>query len=1453
MVVEQYKKQTIYFGDLSDKKSVQALKQLKGKNVLVVCTERNWAAHRGCLRKCRKNKILFSDFSAEPVYEDIKKAVAIFRDNQCESIISMGNRSAIDFAKCIKAFAGDGETCLKDVEHLAIPRASGIGSESTHFAAMYQNGQKRSVSDPSLLPEYAFLDVECVKNVLNYERNSVMLNAFCQAAESFWSVNSTDESKKYASSAIAYILKYGKKYMNNLLFTNDDYDEMTDVSIVWAASLAQRAVDSVRSEILDAVSRPLALKYNISHGHAAALCLPGVWRFLLSGINQGAESCGKDNLCGTLRQLTRLLGMESDADAVKVFEAVYQRAIEQKKEISVSREDVKELVQSVDAGDLSDYPIKPGTEDIYGIYSQLSEKNTENTGYIFWYTASKLTVIKEEHYNILKVMPQTAVRFQDIQRRTDAAWCMLKCIEYGCFFSEHKADADWKREYQFLAGSFVSYCLQHDAGVYYFKNTKKIIRQIEKEMGESVWDHQAEELSRLLHIDAERAYIYVAEAAVCHEAQNCELKENIAEFLSLPDYTWVYSAIHGMVHQLDLFMFHYFNEEEQEVLKDIFGDKKEAVQQIFREQPEKVIRRNIVVFCYLEEFFEEKRKSDYFREWETFQDEMFKKAKKEFDEAGLLVTPCPLSGGLIIPPSEMDIAVSIAKGKPELLGRMEKTKDSIKLYQQGTRWQKNYDAKETEAFYEFVWGHSEEVGKYPYLAKFYEDVYVFDEEKKEAESLRSRLKEAVLRPFHNLKVRAKHKKDKSAEAKEISRFIVDTKRKIVYTLFYKYRYEVDDKVILFESYHGEQYSCNPRGIYEAILDDERYIDYKFIWAFKDVRKYKFLEEDFRTKVVKSNSKKYYMYNAKAKYIVLNLLLKPHITLKKEQTYIQTWHGKPIKAIGCGRQFETDPRRTLASTIRHYTKNAKKITKLLSPSDYFTPIMRDAFNMKKLHKEDCIYETGYARNDRLFRYTDIDLMRIRQRLGIDPDKKVILYAPTWRELFGEYVDRQNLGVVLRVSDSIDFEKMQRQLGDGYQLLFRAHHMDAEAMDISLYEGFIIDATGYPDVNDLYMISDLMISDYSGTIFDFGILKKPMVFYMFDRELYTTKLQGVNIDLDELPGIIVEKEEELVPAILKQFREFKYDEKYERFNRRYNQYEDGHVGQRVIDLCISDTAAKKTMTLQGLQKILKKRIYFIYRPMRCLKLNIRGILREKGIIRDKNTKQLLALKNKYAGQKCYLIGNGPSLNAKDLDMIQNEVTFGCNMVYKMFSKTKWRPTYHFIVDVIYTKNLYLEIKNNIRSPLITNSSAYHLMAQKPKNITYVDILSQEDYKIRGNMMAYYVSARATVMTFMIEMAIFMGFKEIYLLGTDCTNSFTAGHFGEAYTASTLDKVNLARARVTIGDPNLTLEGLGEYRRQRSIAAYEKIAEYAKEQGVKIYNATRGGALEVFERVRLEDTLK
>ena len=684
--------------------------------------------------------------------------------------------------------------------------------------------------------------------------------------------------------------------------------------------------------------------------------------------------------------------------------------------------------------------------------------------------------------------------------------------------------------------------------------------------------------------------------------------------------------------------------------------------------------------------------------------------------------------------------------------------------------------------------------------------------------------------------------------KKFFRPIIAVKKKLKYGILFKYRYEVDDKLILFEAYHGAHYNCNPRGIYEEMIRDDRYVECKFVWAFQEPDKYKFLEDNFRTIVVKKNSKRYYRYCASAKFIIANSLLVSWLTLKKEQVYIQTWHGKPIKRISYGNMFDTDLKKSLNETKRQFAKDGKKITKLLSPCAFFSPIMGEAYHFSELRKNDII-ETGYPRNDALFQYTEERISCIKKELGIELEKKVILYAPTWREKFTEYLEKEHFDINLEVSKSINFTKLKEQLGEEYVILFRAHHYDAEKVDVSIHQGFVIDITDYENVNDLYVISDLVISDYSGVIFDFALLRRPMIFYMFDRELYVTKLKGVYIDFDELPGIIVEKEEDLVSAIRKQLTEFICDEKYEKFLQKYCPYDDGKAGQRVIEKCMQDTIVSKTITLQGLKKYVRKPVLFFKK----FNFNVIGVLREAGVIRDLNSRKLLAMKNKYSGQRCFLVANGPSLKASDLDMIADEISFGCNMIYKMFDQTRWRPTYHFVVDVLYAKNLYQEIAQCVESPIIMRDKAYRLMRVKPQDVVYVHSYSQDDYQIRGNMLAYYIPANATVMTFMIEMAVYMGFHEICLLGVDNTNAFTTGHFmGGEYTPSELDKVNLARGRRSLDNPQLTLEELGEWRVERATKAYKKISEYAQQKGVKIYNATRGGALEVFPRKSIEEIL-
>lgn len=262
-------------------------------------------------------------------------------------------------------------------------------------------------------------------------------------------------------------------------------------------------------------------------------------------------------------------------------------------------------------------------------------------------------------------------------------------------------------------------------------------------------------------------------------------------------------------------------------------------------------------------------------------------------------------------------------------------------------------------------------------------------------------------------------------------------------------------------------------------------------------------------------------------------------------------------------------------------------------------------------------------------------------------------------------------------------------------------------------------------------------------------------------------------------------------------------------------------------------------QGAKTVLKQGLKAWYRAV--------GWFRHRGMIITENGKKLVSFQERHKGERCFLVGNGPSLRCKDLERIREhgEVSFACNVIYRWYDQVKWRPTYHFISDVIYTAGMSEEISGNEETLLFVNRDAYREMKKRPQSLVYVNCVNQKKYRVIGDMLSYYIPAQATVMTFMIEMAMYMGFREIYLLGVDCTNSFTKGHFTEDYVPSKLDEYNLNRARRTMNRPFMTLEELGEYRRERSIMAYKKLKSYASVHGIRICNVSRGGELEVFER--------
>ena len=373
--------------------------------------------------------------------------------------------------------------------------------------------------------------------------------------------------------------------------------------------------------------------------------------------------------------------------------------------------------------------------------------------------------------------------------------------------------------------------------------------------------------------------------------------------------------------------------------------------------------------------------------------------------------------------------------------------------------------------------------------------------------------------------------------------------------------KVDEKMILFSCYRGRIYGCSPKAIYQEILRDPRFSDYKLIWVYKKVSEYRDHPEMERAHLVRYGTKQFYTLLGTAKYWVVNIRVPEHIYVKPEQVYIQTWHGTPLKRLGCDLKYTTNAQWSETDIFKQYNRDGLLATYFISPSPYTTEKLISAFNLKENNREDIVVETGYPRNDILRTHTEADVLAIKERLDIPKDKKAILYTPTWRD------NQHESGVGYTYSLQTDFDTLRESLDNDYIVLFRAHYLVANNFDFQKYEGFIYDVSGVDDINDLYIASDMLITDYSSTFFDYSNLFKPIIFYMYDLNEYQNEIRGFYLDLSELPGPIIETENELVSAIKNVAdNDPRSDEKYIKFRERFVPLDDGLASKRVIESMI-----------------------------------------------------------------------------------------------------------------------------------------------------------------------------------------------------------------------------------------------------------------------------------------------
>lgn len=361
---------------------------------------------------------------------------------------------------------------------------------------------------------------------------------------------------------------------------------------------------------------------------------------------------------------------------------------------------------------------------------------------------------------------------------------------------------------------------------------------------------------------------------------------------------------------------------------------------------------------------------------------------------------------------------------------------------------------------------------------------------------------------------------------------------------------VKKNVILFESNVGRNYTGNPKAIYEEMVKQGLDQKYQCIFSLENTN----TPVPGAARKVKRLRLSYFYYMAVAKVWVSDSRLPEFIVKRKETKYIQTWHGTPLKKLALDLDsIHMDGESSLEEYKFKFKENSSTWDYLISQNKFSSNVFRRCFAFKKE-----MLETGYPRNDVLFqKNNEEDIRKLKEKFQIPLDKKVLLYAPTWRDnqFYGENQ--------YKFTSDIDYDLMEKELSQEYVLLVKCHYLVKDRIDWSKYKGFIYSFDSECDIAELYLIADQMITDYSSVMFDYSLLKRPMLFFAYDLECYKDELRGFYFDyLGEIPGPVSQTTEELIRDIY-HYQSKDYQEKYDLFTDKFNTFDDGKASKRIVE--------------------------------------------------------------------------------------------------------------------------------------------------------------------------------------------------------------------------------------------------------------------------------------------------
>ena len=350
---------------------------------------------------------------------------------------------------------------------------------------------------------------------------------------------------------------------------------------------------------------------------------------------------------------------------------------------------------------------------------------------------------------------------------------------------------------------------------------------------------------------------------------------------------------------------------------------------------------------------------------------------------------------------------------------------------------------------------------------------------------------------------------------------------------------LNKKKVLFESFSKRTFSDNPKAIYQELA--ARDAGYECVWSLVNAK----TDVGSGGKVVRFESLRYWYHMATSKYIVSNFN-QYRLRRRKGQVVTNTMHGVPLKHMGLS--VAKSP-----NTIQNMKRTFASWDYFVTPCDYMSDILTGP-HYGFAGEFIC---AGYPRNDVVIAGGKDEQMRqeVRARLGVPQGKKVILWAPTWR-------------TKKRFDLKLDLDVMRQALGDEYVLVLRAHYLESAYVPKGVYNDFVLNGHEYENVGEMMFAADALITDYSSIMFDYSLLRRPMVFFAWDYDHYMNEARGMYFDLREEFGSLVAANTDEVIAKFKDSAALEAD--LARFHDKFNQYDKGDAAKKVCDKLWPDSA-------------------------------------------------------------------------------------------------------------------------------------------------------------------------------------------------------------------------------------------------------------------------------------------